>query len=134
MDWADAARRLKVRTNADTPHDARQAREFGAQGIGLCRTEHMFFGEDRIMKMREMILADSEEARRKALAKILPMQQEDFDGHLPRHGRPAGDHPPAGSAAARVPAHGSRRHQGPEPRRWAWTWSCSSARSSRSTR
>ncbi|MFN2371638.1 MAG: pyruvate, phosphate dikinase [Candidatus Krumholzibacteriia bacterium] len=80
MDWADATRRLKVRTNADTPHDARQAREFGAQGIGLCRTEHMFFGEDRIMKMREMILADSETARRKALAKILPMQQEDFDG------------------------------------------------------
>ncbi len=80
MDWADATRRLKVRTNADTPHDARQAREFGAQGIGLCRTEHMFFGEDRIMKMREMILADNEAARRKALAKILPMQQEDFDG------------------------------------------------------
>ena len=80
MDWADAARRLKVRTNADTPHDARQAREFGAQGIGLCRTEHMFFGEDRIMKMREMILSDNEAARRKALTKILPMQQEDFDG------------------------------------------------------
>ena len=80
MDWADATRRLKVRTNADTPHDARQAREFGAQGIGLCRTEHMFFGEDRIMKMREMILADSEEARRKALFKIKPMQQEDFEG------------------------------------------------------
>jgi len=80
MDWADANRRLKVRTNADTPHDARQARGFGAQGIGLCRTEHMFFGEDRIMKMREMILADSETARRAALAKILPMQQEDFDG------------------------------------------------------
>jgi len=80
MDWADATRRLKVRTNADTPHDARQAREFGAQGIGLCRTEHMFFGEDRIMRMREMILADDEPARRRALAKIQPMQQEDFDG------------------------------------------------------
>ncbi|MFH2053879.1 MAG: pyruvate, phosphate dikinase [bacterium] len=80
MSWADELRRLKVRTNADTPHDARQAREFGAQGIGLCRTEHMFFGEDRIMKMREMILADNEAARRKALARILPMQQEDFDG------------------------------------------------------
>ncbi|MBE0566273.1 MAG: pyruvate, phosphate dikinase [Krumholzibacteria bacterium] len=80
MDWADATRRLKVRTNADTPHDARQARGFGAQGIGLCRTEHMFFGEDRIMKMREMILADNEQARRRALAKILPMQQADFDG------------------------------------------------------
>ena len=80
MGWADSTRRLKVRTNADTPHDARQAREFGAQGIGLCRTEHMFFGEDRIMKMREMILADNEEARRAALTRILPMQQEDFDG------------------------------------------------------
>ncbi|MCB1182122.1 pyruvate, phosphate dikinase [bacterium] len=80
MGWADATRRLKVRTNADTPHDARQAREFGAQGIGLCRTEHMFFGEERIMKMREMILAEGEPARRKALDKLLPMQQEDFDG------------------------------------------------------
>ncbi|MBK6733237.1 MAG: pyruvate, phosphate dikinase [bacterium] len=80
MDWADATRRLKVRTNADTPHDAQQAREFGAQGIGLCRTEHMFFGEDRIMKMREMILADTVEARRAALAKMKPMQQADFEG------------------------------------------------------
>ena len=80
MDWADQTRRLKVRTNADTPHDARQAIEFGAQGIGLCRTEHMFFGEDRIMKMREMILADDEAARRQALAKIKPLQQEDFEG------------------------------------------------------
>jgi len=80
MDWADETRRLKVRTNADSPHDAEQARGFGAEGIGLTRTEHMFFGEDRIMKMREMILAEDETARRAALAKILPMQQEDFDG------------------------------------------------------
>ncbi len=80
MDWADATRRLKVRTNADTPHDAQQAREFGAQGIGLCRTEHMFFGEDRIMKMREMILANTVEERRAALAKMKPMQQADFEG------------------------------------------------------
>ncbi len=80
MSWADELRRMKVRTNADTPFDARQAREFGAQGIGLCRTEHMFFGEDRIMKMREMILAEDEEARRKALVKIKPMQQKDFEG------------------------------------------------------
>ncbi len=80
MGWADEMRRLKVRTNADTPHDAEQAREFGAQGIGLCRTEHMFFGEDRIMKMREMILAEDEEARRAALVKIKPMQQKDFEG------------------------------------------------------
>jgi pyruvate,orthophosphate dikinase len=80
MGWADQTRRLKVRTNADTPHDARQAIEFGAQGIGLTRTEHMFFGEDRIMKMREMILAEDVEARRTALVKIKPMQQEDFEG------------------------------------------------------
>ena len=80
MGWADGFRRLKVRTNADTPHDARQAIEFGAQGIGLTRTEHMFFGEDRIMKMREMILADSTSGREKALAKLLPMQRADFRG------------------------------------------------------
>jgi len=80
MGWADAARRLKVRTNADTPHDARQAREFGAQGIGLCRTEHMFFGEDRIRRMRQMILADDEAGRRTALDHIRPLQQEDFEG------------------------------------------------------
>ncbi len=80
MTWADETRRLKVRTNADTPADARQAIEFGAQGIGLTRTEHMFFGEDRIMKMREMILAEDVEARKAALVKIKPMQQEDFEG------------------------------------------------------
>ncbi len=80
MGWADAARRLKVRTNADTPHDSRQAREFGAQGIGLCRTEHMFFGEDRIRRMRQMILAGDEASRRAALEHIRPLQQEDFEG------------------------------------------------------
>ncbi len=80
MGWADGIRRLKVRTNADTPHDARQAREFGAQGIGLCRTEHMFFGEDRIRRMRQMILADDEAGRRAALDHIRPLQQEDFEG------------------------------------------------------
>jgi pyruvate,orthophosphate dikinase len=78
MGWADAERRLNVRTNADTPADARIARKFGAEGIGLCRTEHMFFDEDRIVAVREMILADSEEGRRAALAKILPMQRSDF--------------------------------------------------------
>ncbi len=82
MAWADAARRLKVRTNADTPHDARQAREFGAQGIGLCRTEHMFFGEDRIRRMRQMILAGDETSRREALEHVRPLQQADFDGIL----------------------------------------------------
>lgn len=80
MGWADAVRKLKVRTNADTPKDARQAVKFGAQGIGLCRTEHMFFAEDRIAAVREMIVANNEEQRRKALAKILPMQKEDFIG------------------------------------------------------
>jgi pyruvate, orthophosphate dikinase len=78
MVWADEARRLKVRTNADTPADARVARKFGAEGIGLCRTEHMFFEGDRIVAVREMILADDEKGRRAALAKLLPMQREDF--------------------------------------------------------
>jgi pyruvate,orthophosphate dikinase len=78
MGWADGVRRLKVRTNAETPADARQARQFGAEGIGLCRTEHMFFDEDRIVAMREMILADDEKGRRAALAKLLPMQKADF--------------------------------------------------------
>jgi pyruvate, orthophosphate dikinase len=80
MEWADATRRLKVRTNADTPKDAKVAREFGAQGIGLCRTEHMFFAEDRIAAVREMILSENEEQRRKALVKLLPFQREDFVG------------------------------------------------------
>jgi pyruvate,orthophosphate dikinase len=78
MAWADAARRLKVRANAETPLDARMARQFGAEGIGLCRTEHMFFDGDRIAAVREMILADDEAGRRTALAKILPMQRADF--------------------------------------------------------
>jgi pyruvate,orthophosphate dikinase len=80
MGWADEYRRLKVRTNADTPHDSQVAREFGAQGIGLCRTEHMFFGEDRIRRMRQMILAEDETGRRAALDHIRPLQQEDFEG------------------------------------------------------
>jgi pyruvate,orthophosphate dikinase len=78
MEWADKARSLGVRANADTPRDARQAVDFGAEGIGLCRTEHMFFEETRILAMREMICADDEAGRRRALAKILPMQREDF--------------------------------------------------------
>ena len=80
MGWADKYRKLGVRTNADTPHDAQRARDFGAQGIGLCRTEHMFFEEDRITAMREMILAEDEVARRKALKKLLPIQRKDFEG------------------------------------------------------
>ena len=78
MEWADGARRLRVRANAETPRDARTARGFGAEGIGLCRTEHMFFDTDRILAMREMILADDEAGRRMALAKLLPMQRQDF--------------------------------------------------------
>lgn len=78
MSWADEIRRLKVRTNADTPKDAAQAIKFGAEGIGLCRTEHMFFEETRIKAVREMILAETKEGREKALAKILPMQKQDF--------------------------------------------------------
>jgi pyruvate, orthophosphate dikinase len=78
MEWSDSIRRLGVRTNADTPADARVARSFGAEGIGLCRTEHMFFEEGRINVMREMILADSEDGRRQALGRLLPMQRSDF--------------------------------------------------------
>jgi pyruvate,orthophosphate dikinase len=80
MGWVDEVRRLKVRTNADTPTDAQTARNYGAEGIGLCRTEHMFFAEDKILAVRQMILADSEAERRRALEKILPMQRQDFVG------------------------------------------------------
>src|SRR3954470_21822220 len=80
LEWADEIRRLGVRANADTPEDARRARELGAEGIGLCRTEHMFMAEDRQPKMRAMIMADDEEGRRAALAELLPFQQEDFEG------------------------------------------------------
>lgn len=80
MSWADELRRLKVRTNADSPTDAKQAVKFGAEGIGLCRTEHMFFAEDRIQAVREMIVSGNRSQREKALAKILPMQRGDFEG------------------------------------------------------
>jgi len=80
MGWVDEVRRLRVRTNADTPHDAATARSYGAEGIGLCRTEHMFFDDAKILAVREMILADSEEGRRRALDKIVPMQRDDFEG------------------------------------------------------
>src|SRR3546814_9625558 len=78
MGWADKGRRIKVRTNAETPTDAQVARDLGAEGIGLCRTEHMFFDAARITAVREMILADSEDGRRAALAKLLPEQRGDF--------------------------------------------------------
>jgi pyruvate, orthophosphate dikinase len=80
LSWADELRRLKVRANADTPEDAAKAREFGAQGIGLCRTEHMFMAEDRLPVVREMIMASSEDERRRALDRLLPHQQADFEG------------------------------------------------------
>ncbi len=80
MKWADEFRKLKIKTNADTPHDAQVAKNFGAEGIGLCRTEHMFFEGDRIKAVREMILAEDLEGRKRALAKIEPMQKEDFKG------------------------------------------------------
>ena len=80
--WADEIRRLGVRANADTPADAVRAREFGAEGIGLCRTEHMFFGDERLPVMREMILASDEAGRRSALDRLLPFQQADFEGIL----------------------------------------------------
>jgi pyruvate,orthophosphate dikinase len=82
LGWADEVRRLGVKANADTPEDARRAREFGAEGIGLCRTEHMFMGHDRMAAVQQMILADTEELRKKALATLLPMQEEDFYGIL----------------------------------------------------
>ncbi|HJR94465.1 MAG TPA: pyruvate, phosphate dikinase [Gaiellaceae bacterium] len=80
LEWADDMRRLRVRANADTPEDAAKAREFGAEGIGLCRTEHMFMGEDRLPAVREMIMAREEDERRGALDRLLPMQQADFEG------------------------------------------------------
>ena len=80
LGWADELRRLKVRANADNPADATRAREFGAEGIGLCRTEHMFFGEERLPVVQEMILAENEGGRRAALERLLPFQQSDFEG------------------------------------------------------
>ena len=80
MKWADEVRTLGVRANADIPRDAKMATKFGAEGIGLCRTEHMFFAEERLPIVQQMILADTTEAREKALAKLLPMQRSDFKG------------------------------------------------------
>src|ERR1700690_2241221 len=80
MSWVDPVRRLRIRANADIPRDAKKARQFGAEGIGLCRTEHMFFAEDRIGHMRTMILSTTEKERRDALKKLLPMQRADFAG------------------------------------------------------
>ena len=105
MTWADEFRgNFGVRANADIPRDAKAAREFGAEGIGLCRTEHMFFAEDRIPHMQAMILADDEKTRKKALQKLLPDAAQGFRRPVRSDGRAAGDHPHARSAAARIPA------------------------------
>ena len=100
MAWADKFRTLKVRTNADTPADAKKARELGAEGIGLCRTEHMFFEEDRIAAFREMICSDTVEEREAALEKILPYQQGDFEAAVRSTGRQPGNHSFPGSASS----------------------------------
>ena len=107
MKWADAERRLLVRANADQPDQSANAIKFGAQGIGLCRTEHMFFGGERITAVREMILSDTVADREKALAKLLPMQRDDFAGIFRVMGERAGDGARPGPAAARV--HASHR-------------------------
>ena len=110
MGWADEVRTLGIRANAETPADAAQARKFGAEGIGLCRTEHMFFEGERIVAVREMILADDEKSRRVALAKIQPHAASGLRRAVRDHGRPAGHHSPARSAAARIPAQDPGRH------------------------
>jgi pyruvate,orthophosphate dikinase len=108
MEWADATRRMKVRTNAETPADARAARSFGAEGIGLCRTEHMFFDGDRITAMREMILAGSEGRPPHGAGQAAADAALGFHRAVRDHEGPAGHHPPARSAAARVPAQDRR--------------------------
>ena len=114
MAWADARRTLKVRTNAETPADARTARAFGAEGIGLCRTEHMFFNEDRILAVREMILADDEAGRQRRARQAAADAARRLRRAVRDHEGPAGHHPPARPAAARVPAARRRRRS----RRW----------------
>ena len=115
MEWADAIRRMKVRTNAETPADARMARSFGAEGIGLCRTEHMFFDDDRIVAMREMILADTESGPACRAGQAAADAAFGFPRTVRDHGRAAGHHPAARPAAARIPAEdgrGDRRSRG----------------------
>ena len=115
MGWADEVRRLKVRTNADTPDDAATARRFGAEGIGLCRTEHMFFEADRILAVRQMILADARRRAQSGARQAAADAAQRFRGDLQGDGGLARHHPPARSAAARIPAaegggdRGSRR-------------------------
>ena len=117
LGWCDELRTLGVRANADTPEDARRAREFGAEGIGLCRTEHMFMAADRQPKMQRMIMAEDEAGRRAALDELLPLQQADFEGMFDRDGGPAGHDPAARPAAARVPARPRSSWWSGSPRR-----------------
>ena len=114
MKWADAARQMKVFTNADNPHDAQQAVNFGAEGIGLCRTEHMFFEADRIKAVREMIVAKTADARKAALAKILPYQQGDFEAMY----KVMGERPMTIRYLDRVPAAEGKRDCGAGRRPW----------------
>ena len=104
MEWADEFRKLGVRTNADTPGDSQTARGFGAEGIGLCRTEHMFFEGERIDAVREMILAKDENGRKAALDKLLPYQREDFAGIFEAMDGLSCHYSDARSTAPRVPA------------------------------
>ena len=104
LKWADEVRRLGVWANADYPKDAERARRYGAEGIGLCRTEHMFFEEERLPIVQEMIMATSKARRMSALEQLLPMQRSDFEGIFRAMDGQPGHHPPAGPAAARVPA------------------------------
>jgi pyruvate,orthophosphate dikinase len=104
LSWADQFRDIGIRANADTPADAATARRFEAQGIGLCRTEHMFFDEDRLVVMREMIFADSPGDRAAALARLLADATRGFRAAFRDHGGDAGLHPPVRPAAARIPA------------------------------
>ena len=133
MTWADKSRKLRVRTNADTPKDAAKAREFGAEGIGLCRTEHMFFEGQRIVDMRKMILADDEAGRKAALDALEPYQRDDFVGIFEAMAGPPRHHPPPRPPVARVPAPRRRRARTRSPSNSASPSRRSSAASSNST-
>ena len=131
MDWCSKVTRLQVRTNADTPEQAANAIAFGATGIGLCRTEHMFFDGNRIDAMREMILADNVgRTQERRWPRLLPYQQRRFRRHFPRTERPARHHPLPGSAVARIPAARRTRRR----RIWRPKWACRSRRSNSASR
>ncbi len=134
MEWADKARTLGVRTNADQPDQSANAIAFGAEGIGLCRTEHMFFEGERIMSVREMILAESARGSRGRARQAPPDAARRLRRHLPRHGRAPGHHPHARPAAARVPAARRRRTPPRPPRRSASPRTSSAPRSRTCTR